>query len=195
MRINRQLILNKYKQNPGTYRLFSRRYESQLFTENLNESTKSDIVSALDTATKKRQKIQPIYVYYLGFDTKALELKFKVTSGTKKGVYWFQRIRIKDLKKSILAFKNDKNYKQSDWIDLILGSDIEVHCNCPAYKYYWQNIATELDYAIEKEDRPANIRNPSKKGSVCKHLAKVLIYMPNNRMDILKDLKKAFNIK
>ena len=121
MRINRQLILNKYKQNPGTYNLFSRRYESQLFTENLNESTKSDIVSALDTATKKRQKIQPIYVYYLGFDTKALELKFKVTSGTKKGVYWFQRIRIKDLKKSILAFKNDKNYKQSHWnIDTLL---------------------------------------------------------------------------
>ena len=190
-RINRRVISTTYNRNPKMYSGFLNRYNG--YIENLNEATRKDIIAGLDKATNRRQKEQPIYAFYEGIDNK--EIKFKVTSGTTKGVFWRQRIRIKDFDKIVKSFIKDKNYKEKDWVSLLLDSDIEVHCDCPAYKYYWQNIATDLSYAIEEEHREPNIRNPSRKGTVCKHIAKVLIYLPNNKMSIIKDINRIYGNK
>jgi len=59
-----------------------------------------------------------------------------------------------------------------------LVAGVYVH-NCPAFKYWgYQYITTQLGAAVTPEHRPPNVRNPQRKGDVCKHLALVLRVLP-----------------
>lgn len=57
--------------------------------------------------------------------------------------------------------------------NMIDNGDVLVNCNCKAFKMYgYQYQATQLNYITRKnkEKRPADIRNPKDRGSICKHL-------------------------
>ncbi len=59
-----------------------------------------------------------------------------------------------------------------------LEAGVFVH-NCEAYKYWgYEFILTTMDAAIKPELRPPNIRNPRRRGVVCKHLGNVLKVFP-----------------
>lgn len=57
----------------------------------------------------------------------------------------------------------------------VLESDILIHCNCPAYLYKgYKYLMTQLDTALEPEERYPDQKNPDLEGTVCKHLIAVL---------------------
>ena len=126
-------------------------------------------------------------------------LYFKIRSATKKNEFYDNKISFKDsydwLRKnfnfggydiSTLEGKsklvNDLKFYFRSAIDT---DDILINCNCPAYKFWGYNYqATQLDYNTRKnkENRPADIRNPNDRGSVCKHLNVTLANISDNRI-------------
>jgi hypothetical protein len=53
--------------------------------------------------------------------------------------------------------------------------ELRVNCTCPDFTYRYAYLATMKGYkAGSPEDRPAEITNPSSKGSACKHVARVV---------------------
>lgn len=63
--------------------------------------------------------------------------------------------------------------------------DLDLYCDCPAFLYWgYKYLATQLDYVDKdnKETRPAKKRNPTDRGSVCKHLNITLRAMSDNRI-------------
>lgn len=73
-----------------------------------------------------------------------------------------------------------------------MQGDIEVWCNGTAFRMWgWAYITSELDAKWgKKEKRFPKVRNPSLKGSVCKHLENVLRVLPFHAPDIVRDLEK-----
>ena len=67
--------------------------------------------------------------------------------------------------------------------------DIRVFCTCPSYKFHgFQYIDTQRDAAIRAENRFPEVRNPHLRGTVCKHLLKVLQVLPFNAPKIAHEL-------
>ena len=114
---------------------------------------------------------------------------FKTPSHTKPGVVYDEWVRLVDLEELIQKFSGTK--KPLEIIRMALEGNIEIHCTCPAWKYWgFQHIGTRDDYAIEKEPRFPKVRNPQLLGSVCKHLDNVLFILPFQNTKIYKDLRQ-----
>lgn len=91
---------------------------------------------------------------------------------------WEQRIQLIDFNYIVpeeeREFVTTWDQLKAEYPD-ILGSNILVHCNCPAHLYWGRKyIMTELDTALEPEPRFPGIRNPGLEGTVCKHLVSIL---------------------
>jgi len=100
---------------------------------------------------------------------------FDTQSESTPGHEWHQWIRMTELPDVI----EDPDMTIQDKVKLALQGDLQVHCNCPAFKYWgYQYITTQLGAAVTPEHRPPNVRNPQRKGDVCKHLALVLRVLP-----------------
>lgn len=121
---------------------------------------------------------------------------FRVHSGTMVlKNYWFVTIRFKDTDTAFKLFKGEYNNRQI--MDLILTSRVQVHCNCPAYKYYFQHKATMNNTAIVKEMRPLR-RNPNlggNKSMICKHIHSVLMNLPFYTTSVLSQYYKLGILK
>jgi hypothetical protein len=71
--------------------------------------------------------------------------------------------------------------------------DLLVTCSCEAFGFWgYAFIDTKLkiNHPAGKELRPPKIRNPQRRGIVCKHLDLVLRILPFNISSIVKDLKE-----
>ena len=57
----------------------------------------------------------------------------------------------------------------------LLGSELKLHCNCPAFLYWGSNYTLhQLDTALSPEDRYPGIRDPNLEKVACKHVISVL---------------------
>lgn len=76
---------------------------------------------------------------------------------------------------------------------LLWVGDIRLHCTCPSFLYWgYQYILTVLDAAIYPERRKPSIRNPGDRGSVCKHLHRVMKVLPFYSGEISSEMKRQF---
>ena len=76
----------------------------------------------------------------------------------------------------------------------INNGDLLVGCTCEAFLYWgYRFICTRLKVVHPqfKELRPPDIRNPQRRGIICKHLDLVLHVLPFNASKITGDLKKV----
>lgn len=75
--------------------------------------------------------------------------------------------------------------------DIMRSEDIRISCSCPSFLYHgFAYITTSLDAKYgDPEHRAPDIRNPARKGSVCKHLSMVLRVLPFYASDLSKYLK------
>ena len=95
-----------------------------------------------------------------------------------------------------LGFQNfDKIIAAKDitWIDkarLLLRDRLRVHCDCPAYRYFYAAAATTKGFALYPELRPASIKNPKKKGGICKHLHLTLQWLGTHNAALGKELRQ-----
>lgn len=86
---------------------------------------------------------------------------------------------------------NDPNYKMYDKIRMAMTASLRTHCDCEAFLYFgYKYILTQLDTAIEPENRPPKVRNPKMRGTVCKHIAAVLKVFPFWISTIVGELQK-----
>ena len=75
---------------------------------------------------------------------------------------------------------------------LLWGGNLRLHCHCPSYLYHgYKYILTQLDAAIQPEERYPSINNPQLKGVACKHLRRTLKVLPFHLGTIAHEIKKA----
>lgn len=72
----------------------------------------------------------------------------------------------------------------------MLNGHLKVHCNCPAFKYFYQHTADRKGFSIYPQKTPSNIRNPGKRGGLCKHLHLALRFLPTYWSTLASQLKK-----
>jgi hypothetical protein len=114
-------------------------------------------------------------------------IHFMTQSESTPGHEWRQWIRMTELKDVI----QDPDMSLQDKIRLALSADLQVHCNCPAFLYWgYQYITTQLGASVSPENRAPDVRNPQRRGDVCKHLALVLRVLPFWWNNITSDLTK-----
>lgn len=145
---------------------------------------RSDVTDFLQVRAKSKQTPGSKYIKIDG-DV----LHFKTNSHRLPGVIYDQQIHLLDLEELINKYKGTK--QPSEIVRLALAGNIKVHCTDPSWKYWgFQYIGTVKDYAIDPENRPPDIRNPTQSGAVCKHLDNVLYVLPFQAQKIVADLKK-----
>lgn len=155
--------------------------------ERYNEYTYSDIRQSVDPASRRRSKL--LSTKYLGINKQGT-IEFETTSGTTPGLFWKQKVKLRDFRVSIAL--PDPELKLIDRVRLAIAGDLAVTCNCTAFKYWgWAYIMTGLGSKFgQQENRFPKRRNPSLKGTVCKHLDNVLLVLPFQTGTIVSDLKK-----
>lgn len=137
----------------------------------------------------RRVKTQGLKSVYLGV-TKDGVIRYKTTSGTTKGKWWFQEVYFEDLPDVIAILNEDPSFTARDALLLAMKGDVRIHCNDLSWKYWgWQYIATKKGYALKSETRFPRKRNPRLTGSTCKHLLSVFNTLPFDWSKIVKDLR------
>lgn len=95
-----------------------------------------------------------------------------------------------------IKFSNYKLIRQTEgvsWLDkarMLLEDNVRVDCGCDAFRYFYRYKASKNGYAIVRENRPAAVRNPGKRGSVCKHLEHALHYIGGSYSTIASAMKQ-----
>lgn len=113
------------------------------------------------------------------------EVIFKTTSGTDKKTVWTQKVLLSDISDLDVTGKAIRLSKE------IRDSNIKVACDCPAFLYWgFKYIAWRKGYGIEKEIRPPRVRNPQRRGFVCKHLFQVMQVLPFVASHVASEMKK-----
>jgi len=113
---------------------------------------------------------------------------YRTPSYTKDKIVYMQLVKLVDLPTIYMEHKDSKPIDQI--IKMAIFGDILVHCTDPSWVYWgFKYIGTVDDYAVYPENRPPDINNPGKRGSVCKHLDNVLYTIPFNVAQIGKKMK------
>lgn len=95
------------------------------------------------------------------------------------GVY-NEYIRIKKL-----VGVNTSSYTVDELTSVILTSDLEVACTCPAFLYWgFQYISAIESYGLWIATISPDVRNPNLRGNVCKHLYNILSNWPRFSAEI-----------
>lgn len=84
------------------------------------------------------------------------ELRFTTVSATDGWTVWTQRVVITDL-----DLRKVRRWNSGQVVKQIRDSDLEVHCDCPAFKYWgYKHIQWKRNYGIRVERREPRVRNP-----------------------------------
>lgn len=158
--------------------------------DNLDEATVQELKQRAWKTVAKRVRSQNLRSTLLGI-TKEGIIKYKTTSGTTPGKFWYQEIYLEDLGDVVDILLNDPAFTARDALLLALKGHIKVHCDDLSFKYYgWQYIGTIDRYALYPNKRFPKKRNPSLTGSCCKHLLSVLSQLPRDWPKIVQQLRK-----
>lgn len=79
------------------------------------------------------------------------------------------------------------------WLDkarVLLEDNLKVDCDCPAFRYFYRYPATKRGFSIIPENVPARVRNPNRRGAVCKHLEHSLHYLGGSYSTIASAMRK-----
>ncbi len=165
---------------------------SSILQDALKHVMFDETVKQVRTRTKQQPQIvkradKQIVVYFKGV-LKDGTLKYVTPSGTTPGLFWNQRVKLKDLKKYI----RDTSMTDVKKVRAALTGNIAVHCDDPSFKFWgYQYIGTINGYSIKKETRFPIIRNPKLRGGLCKHLEAVLRVLPFHATKIVKAYRDA----
>jgi hypothetical protein len=136
--------------------------------------TGEDLLNSIDYRTDQRSHNCNSVAYR--FDVNNW-MGYFVTTCSKSKNSWEQRIQFVD---GPTIVPEDKTHLISAIDQLIydypelLSTDIRVGCSCPAYRYFYSYIITQLESELDAEERFPHITNPHLDGSFCKHLATVI---------------------
>lgn len=158
--------------------------------EKLDEMTLKDLKQGADKDIIRRAKEQNLGSYYQGITSGGV-LKFETTAITTDGKSrWEQEIKLLDLDEALEVTKLD-DMTDRDIIDLAVYGDISVFCSCPSFKWHgYQYLAWQMDYGLRRQTHAPDVRNPERRGTVCKHLYNVFTVMPMHINKIVSDLRK-----
>ncbi len=126
------------------------------------------------------------------FVKKKTILYFVTVSATDPNRGYYQQINLVDLSKAIeKAGGTKKAVKHAVDVSVKRGN-IKVHCDCPAFKYWgYKYILGGMDALYGKrEPRFPKRNNPKLKGSLCKHMVKVLDILDKNLSKITQEVKR-----
>ena len=114
---------------------------------------------------------------------------FKTASSKFKenGLVYEQGVKLLDLPRTL----GDQNLNLQDAVrQAVFEGEVKVYCTCPAYHYWgFKFINTTVDAAIRSEGRFPIDRNPTLRGTVCKHLMQALQVLPFNAGFIMKEVR------
>lgn len=136
---------------------------------------------------------------------KALE-PIKYSSIAKKSMLF--AVRSSEFTANTTTYKNVYRFK--DWDDIVdddtmtpifrarllmFAGDLELHCTCPSFLFWgYQWLLTQMDAALVPEQRPPDIRNPQRRGIVCKHLNRSLRAFPFHAAMLAKHIRQNHRI-
>jgi len=135
----------------------------------------------------ERGRCSPIY--YAGIDRDGI---IYAVSGHKKK--YIIELYIDGMKECIDLVNANVIRSHRDVIgrmkNAIATGDVEVFCSCPAFLYWgYRYICSKLHIGHDiREFRYPRIRNPKLEGSICRHLAQFLIYIPKITNKIASDI-------
>jgi len=133
--------------------------------------------------------IQKMGVQYEGMPQDDI-VEFSTESESRPGLRHHQLIQLVDLEKEL---QNPQNRNIGDAVRAAMSGDLKVHCDCEAALFYYQWMLLNKDAALmpiaqgnpktkydggDVRPHPPNIKNPGRRGSVCKHLGNVLKVFP-----------------
>jgi hypothetical protein len=133
-----------------------------------------DLLQSIDYRTETKAHSCNGVLY--GFDKNSWTVRF-VTTCSKSRNSWEQRVQFVDAETIIAPEKTFQVTSLETLLEYypdIIETDIRVGCNCPAYKYFYSYIITQLESEMDPEERYPHIKNPNLEGSFCKHLATVI---------------------
>jgi hypothetical protein len=78
---------------------------------------------------------------------------------------------------------------------MLMNDRIKVHCDCPAFRYFYAYTATKKGFGLYPELRPSEKTNKQKNGGICKHLNLVLAHLPSQAQSIAGEMKSHFGVK
>lgn len=145
--------------------------------------------------------IQSMGVQYEGMPADDI-VEFSTESESRPGLRHHQLIQMVDLEKEL---QNPQNRNIGDAVRAAMSGDLLVHCDCEAHLFYYQWILLNKDAALmpiaqgnpktkydggDVRPHPPNIKNPGRRGSVCKHLGNVLKVFPFWWSTIAGELQK-----
>jgi hypothetical protein len=121
------------------------------------------------------------------------EVVFDTPSARHPSESYEQRVALLDLAPLLRDKKSKLNFKDKV-LYAINNGDLQINCTCPAHLFWgYKYINTKLGTNIpgQAENRAPDIRNPQRRGDMCKHLNLVCSVLPANAMSITHDLKGA----
>lgn len=136
---------------------------------------------------------------------KALEA-IKYSSIAKKSMLF--AVRSSEFTANTTTYKNVFRFR--DWDDIVdddtmtpifrarllmFAGDLELHCTCPSFLFWgYQYLLTQMDAAMVPEQRPPDVRNPGRRGIVCKHLNRSLRAFPWHAMKLAAHIRQNHRI-
>ncbi len=155
----------------------------------LDESVLAEILG--DADPKSRRRAQKLTTAFGGM--RGNILTFITNSGTTPGKRWVQRVQLLHLPKFLAAVRDGKKRPISAITQALKASDLRVVCNCPAFKWWgYAYIASQLTYKFGRaQEIFPGVRNPMLRGTVCKHLIRVLQVLPFHVPSLVHALKGA----
>lgn len=169
----------------------------------LLEFTSSDLIKGVDwdfiNMRKHYDEARRRGVRYVPYDSsnpqkgsngQYIFFKSPLSPKSKKRGYqqdaWYQTIRMMDFKDAMEQM--DLSFR--DRVNLAVSGDLQVHCTGPAFNWWgYRYIVAQLDTGLYPQEIRPEVRNPSRRGTVCKHLATVLRVLPFWMSDINRDLR------
>jgi hypothetical protein len=166
----------------------------------LTEASYKDLLSrekSTDPGVTQRQRVLAKYgVRFVSFDRTDGMFVFSCRSSEydKNRIVYVQRIQFSkwmEILRDARSAENMAAYAR----EVMANADIQVSCSCPANLYWgYAYIQTNMNPTAKQgqpENRAPNVRNPSRKGSYCKHLGLVMRTLPfhqNTLSSILKSM-------
>ena len=142
-----------------------------------------------DKYTSELQDPELLYAYAntLVFEIKSSNYgkKDKKSGGTNITKY-----KVFVLFEDFYTIGRDKDIDFTDAVDYAINyADVHMRCTCPAATYWgynYESTALNYLYGIPRENRYPKIRNPNLKGTVCKHIDKVIQWILKNQETVAK---------
>jgi len=168
------------------------RYKKDLLVEATYKQLK-DMSKSRDPERLKKSK--NLTAKYTGIDDD-LNITFQVTAedpedNRAKGrpTSYTTKVGLKDLMTVIKASREeDSTPNDKDLVMAAIQGDIDVSCECPAFKYWGSEYnGTKGDYSLTKNDIPPTRNVPTQ--VICKHTVLTLTVLPFWYNTIVRDLR------